>query len=115
MSDGRTADGKSLVGYLVDMSLMEFQAMIGRANMTALLNIMQTLHNAYSHTVTVKNTLIEAIETNPQGSRAASDVVVNLHAVLMKIEARYLLVKEAIRQRDSDTENSYWNFRNWGF
>ena len=115
MPAGQEEKGKSLVGYLVDMTIMEFQEMIGRVNMTALLNIMQILHNSYSHTVMVKNALIEAIEANPQGSQAASDAVDNLHAVLMRIEARYLLVKEATKQRDSSTDNAYWNLRDWGF
>ena len=107
--------GKSLVGYLVDMPMMEFQSMIDRVNMTALLNIMQILHNAYSYTVMVKNALVEAIEANPQDSQAVSDAVNNLHAVLLTIEARYLLVKDVVKQRDSDTENSYRNLRNQGF
>ena len=115
MPAGQEEKGKSLVGYLVDMPVMEFQSMIGRVNMTALLNIMQALHGAYSHAVMVKDALIETVETDPQGSRAASGAVADLHAVLMRIEARYLLAKEAVKQRDSDTENAYWNLRNGGF
>ena len=107
--------GKSLIGCLVDMPMTEFQAMIAAANMTVLLNVMQALNGAYSHTFMVKNALIDAIETNPRDSWAATDAVASLHTVLMNIEVRFLAVKEAVRQRDSDTENAYRNLLKRGF
>ena len=112
MSVEQEEKGTSLVGYLVDMSMMEFKSMIDKVNMTALLNIQQTLHIGFNYSVMVKNALIEAIETDPQGSREVSDAVADLHAVLMRIEARYLLVKEVVKQRDSDTDIAYRNLRN---
>ena len=110
MSDGREGKGKSLTGYLVDMPMTEFQSVIGRVNMTALLNIMRTLHGAYIYTVMIKDALIEITEASPQAS-----TVTDLHAVLMNIEARYLLTKEAVKKRDTDTDNAYWKLRSRGF
>ena len=116
MFDERTLlNGKSLNGYLMDMPDDDFRAMVARANMTALLNIQQMLHIVYCHTSLVKDALIQAIMDEPEDAWVASDTVAKLHVILLKAEARYFQVKEALASRDTDTDNAYWNLRNWGF
>ena len=114
MLDGRTADGKSLHGYLMDMPDDDFRVMLARANMTALLNIQQMLHVVYNHTVQVKDMLVNAIVDEPGDAGEASDTVAELHVLLLKAETRYFQVKEALKRRDSDTENMYNDLRNRG-
>ena len=114
MIDEQTLNGKSLHGYLMDMPDDDFRVMLARVNMTALLNIQQTLLIAYKHTVRVKDALIDAILNEPGDAWAASDTVARLHVLLLKAEARYLQVKEALTNRDTDTENAYRESRNRG-
>ena len=105
-------DGQSLHGFLMDMPDDGFRLMLAKANMTVLLNIQQTLLVAYRHTARVKDMLIDAVLNGPGDARAASDTVAKLHAILLRAEIRYFQVKEAIKQRDSDTENLYRNLSN---
>ena len=107
MADER---GRSLVGHLVDMPVGEFRELVASANMTTLLNLTQVLDIAYRHTVGVKDALLDALETDSRDSWAAADTVRKLHTVLLDIERRFVLVKETIGQRDSDTDKAYRDY-----
>ena len=112
MFDEQEEQGKSLVGYLVDMTIGDFRDLMAQANMTALLNLSGTLHNTYGHVVQVKNMLIRSIESGSGNTWASTDAVTQLHLVLTKIEERYNLVKDVIKQRDSDTDAAYRDYLN---
>lgn len=116
MIDEQALNGKSLQGYLIDMSDDEFRIMLAQVNMTALLNIQQTLLIAYTHIVRVKDAIIQAI-INKQGEVPADSciAVTKLHAILLKAEARYLQVSETLKHRDIGTENAYKELRKRGF
>ena len=103
--------GKSLPGYLADMSDDDFRVMISKVNMTTLLNIQQMLHAIYSHTVRVKDALIQAIINEQGDAWAASDTVTRLHTILLKTENRYILVKDTLKRRDLDSDSAYKRLR----
>ena len=107
MLDGQAGAGKSLSGYLMDMSDGDFQVMVAQGNMTALLNIQQMLQGTYNHTVQIKDALIQSILNEPGDSWATSDTIAKLHVISMKIETRFLQVKEALKHRDLTTDSAY--------
>ena len=98
---------KSISSTLVDISESSFDTMLEEANMTVLLNIQQSLHIIYDHTLQVKKVLEEKGMTGSSDTEKAKETIKNLSVILELVKGRFNKVKETYLIRQNNTWSIY--------